>query len=165
MSCTQSQNAGQIEDCSEATDPLQTVRQCFPGAMEAKQVAVRSKRFLVRQYQFTADNTIYGESTCPDEINHMDCSLGAYLQQDWGECFQMGGIGGCPYVGKEGYEVLCSHIPDNGNVVIMFGPHVGISPEGEVGKFSRIGQNKLSTACGAAIAAFNAGSAGDFSDQ
>merc|ERR1712242_503211 len=34
-----------------------------------------------------------------------------------------------------------------------------------VGKFSRIGQKKLSTACGAAIAAFNAGSTGDFSDQ
>jgi hypothetical protein len=87
------------------------------------------------------------------------------MQQDWGECFQMGGIGGCPYVGKEGYDVLMSHIPDDGNVVIMFGPHVGVSPEGEVGKFSRIGQKKLSTACGAAIAAFNAGCAGDYSDQ
>ena len=60
---------------------------------------------------------------------------------------------------------MLSHIPDDGNVVILFGPHVGISPEGEVGKFSRVGQKKLSTACGAAIAAFNAGSAGDFSDQ
>merc|ERR1719433_1793939 len=109
--------------------------------------------------------TMYGESTCPDEINHMDCSLGAYMQQDWGECFQMGGIGGCPYVGKEGYNVLVSHVPDDGNVLIMFGPHVGISPDGEVGKFSRVGQSKLSTACGAAIAAFNAGSAGDVSDQ
>ena len=77
----------------------------------------------------------------------------------------MGGIGGCPYVGKEGYEVLLSHIPDDGNVVILFGPHVDISPEGEVGKFSRVGQKKLSTACGAAIAAFNVGSAGDLSDQ
>merc|ERR1712242_521549 len=76
-----------------------------------------------------------------------------------------GGIGGCPYVGKEGYNVLVSHVPDDGNVLIMFGPHVGISPDGEVGKFSRVGQSKLSTACGAAIAAFNAGSAGDVSDQ
>jgi len=144
---------------------LRTVNKCFPGAVQAKDVASRSKRFLSRRYGLEGDNTMYGESTCPDEINHMDCSLGAYMQQDWGECFQMGGIGGCPYVGKEGYEVMLSHIPDDGNVVIMFGPHVGVSPEGEVGKFSRIGQKKLSTACGAAIAAFNAGSAGDFSDQ
>jgi len=144
---------------------LRTVNTSFPGAMRAKEVARRSKRFLARRYGLKNDNTIYGESTCPDEINHMDCSLGSYMQQDWGECFQMGGIGGCPYVGKEGYEVMLSHMPDDGNVVIMFGPHVGISPEGEVGKFSRVGQKKLSTACGAAIAAFNAGSAGDFSDQ
>lgn len=164
MGCTQSQNPGHIIE-GESTDPLQTVKQCFPGALEAKEVARRSKRFLVRQYQFTADNTIYGESTCPDEINHMDCSLGSYLQQDWGECFQMGGIGGCPYVGKSGYDSLISHAPDDGNVVIMFGPHVGISPNGEVGKFSRVGQAKLSTACGAAIAAYNAGVAGDTSDQ
>ena len=99
---------------------------------------------------------MYGESTCSDGFNHMVCSLGAYMQKDWGECFQMGGIGGCPYVGKEGYEVLLSHIPDDGNVVILFGPRVDISPEGEVGKFSRVGQKKLSTACGAAIAACNA---------
>jgi len=144
---------------------LGAMRKCFPGALEAKEVSRRSKRFLVRGYGFDAENTLYGESTCPDEINHMDCSLGSYMQQAWGESFQMGGIGGCPYVGKEGYDVLMSHIPEDGNVVIMFGPHVGISPEGEVGKFSRVGQKKLSTACGAAIAAFNAGNAGDFSDQ
>merc|ERR1719433_2047315 len=153
------------KDVVDVPAALRTVNKCFPGAMQAKEVARRSKRFLARRYAFERENTMYGESTCPDEINHMDCSLGAYMQQDWGECFQMGGIGGCPYVGKEGYEAMLSHVPDDGNVVIMFGPHVGISPEGEVGKFSRIGQKKLSTACGAAIAAFNAGSAGDYSDQ
>jgi len=133
--------------------------------MEAKEVARRSKRFLVRQYGLTQGNTLYGESTCPDEINHMDCSLGSYLQQDWGECFQMGGIGGCPYVGKFGVKALFSHAPDNGNIFILFGPHVGVSPDGEVGKYLRVGQSKLSTACGAAIAAFNAGKSGDTSDQ
>jgi len=106
-----------------------------------------------------------GESTCPDEINHMDCSLGSYLMKDWGECFQMGGIGGCPYVGQTGFETLISHAPDEGNIVIMFGPHVGIAPNGEVGKYLRIGQKSVSTACGAAIAAFNAGKSGDTSDQ
>jgi len=95
----------------------------------------------------------------------MDCSLGSYLQQDWGECFQMGGIGGCPYVGQTGYETLISHAPDDGNVIILFGPHVGIAPNGEVGKYLRIGQSKVSTACGAAIAAFNTGKSGDLSDQ
>merc|ERR550532_3914916 len=149
----------------DTQDALRAVSECFPGALEAKVFARRSKRLLMRQYQFSAENTIYGESTCPDEINHMDCSLGSYLQQDWGECFQMGGIGGCPYVGQTGYETLISHAPDDGNVIILFGPHVGIAPNGEVGKYLRIGQSKVSTACGAAIAAFNAGKSGDLSDQ
>jgi len=144
---------------------LKTVEKYFKGALEAKEVARRTKRLLSRQYGFKQENVIYGESTCPDEINHEDCSIGSYMQQDWGEVFQMGGIGGCPYVGKFGYKAMLAHAPDNGNVVILFGPHVGISPSGEVGKFSRIGQKKLSTACGAAIAAFNAGKSGDFSDQ
>jgi hypothetical protein len=142
-----------------------TIDKYFKGALEAKEVARRTKRLLTRQYGFKQENVMYGESTCPDEINHMDCSLGSYMQQDWGEVFQMGGIGGCPYVGKFGYQAMLAHAPDNGNVVILFGPHVGISPAGEVGKFSRIGQKKLSTACGAAIAAFNAGLSGDVSDQ
>lgn len=144
---------------------IAAINKCFPGAVESKEVARRSKRFLVRQYGLTAGNTLYGESTCPDEINHMDNSLGSYMQQDWGECFQMGGIGGCPYVGKFGVKALFSHAPDNGNIVILFGPHVGISPDGEVGKYLRVGQSKVSTACGAAIAAFNAGISGDTSDQ
>jgi len=167
MGCTPGVPAARPVAFVDADSPaaLRTVNKCFPGAVPAKEVARRSKRFLARRYGLDTANTMYGESTCPDEINHMDCSLGAYMQQDWGECFQMGGIGGCPYVGKEGYNVLVSHVPDDGNVLIMFGPHVGISPDGEVGKFSRVGQSKLSTACGAAIAAFNAGSAGDVSDQ
>ena len=45
---------------------------------------------------------------------------------------------------QEGYELLLSYIPDDGNVVTLLGPHVDISPEGEVGKFSRVGQKKLS---------------------
>merc|ERR1719223_2626567 len=143
MGCTQATpSKGLAEGGGEGKDAVQTVRKCFPGALEAKEVARRSKRFLVRQYQFTAENTIYGESTCPDEINHMDCSLGSYLMKDWGECFQMGGIGGCPYVGQTGFETLISHAPVEGNIVIMFGPHVGIAPNGEVGKYLRIGQKK-----------------------
>lgn len=144
---------------------LESLMSSFPQAYKAEDVARRAKRMLVNRYGFTDDNTVYGESTCPDEINHTEQSLGHFLSEDWGERFQMGGIGGCPFVGKAGFDALLSHAPDNGNVLIMFGPHVGISPEGQVGKYVRAGQQRCSTACGAAIAAFEAGMTGDMADQ
>lgn len=46
-------------------------------------------------------------------------------------------------------------MPDSGNVLIVFGPHVAISGDGEVGKYLRCGQCAHSTSCGAVIGAFN----------
>lgn len=37
---------------------------------------------------------------------------------------------------------------------MLFAPHVGISPSGEVGKYHREGQDHLDSACGAAVGAF-----------
>merc|ERR1712039_624623 len=67
----------------------------------------------------------------------------------------MGGISGAPFVGKTGFAAFSHHVPANGHVVVLFGPHIGFSPEGEAGKFLRRGQSKLSTACGAAVAAYS----------
>ena len=66
----------------------------------------------------------------------------------------MGGIGGAPYVGKTGFMAFSHHVPDDGHVLILFGPHVGISKSGEVGKFHRLGQASESGACGAICAAY-----------
>jgi len=45
-------------------------------------------------------------------------------------------------------------MPAGGNLVILFSPHLGISPDGEFGKFCRDGQDKLDNSCGAAVNAF-----------
>merc|ERR1712217_87661 len=68
--------------------------------------------------------------------------------------FPVGGIGGAPYVGKTGFFAFSHHVPENGNVLVLFGPHVGITDTGEVGKCLRYGQASESTACGACIAAY-----------
>merc|ERR1712151_1119563 len=82
--------------------------------------------------------------------------MGAYdMQEYWGNRFRMGGIGGAPNTGKTGYFAFSHHVPDNGNVLVLFGPHVGITESGEVGKCLREGQNEESTSCGACIAALN----------
>ena len=51
-------------------------------------------------------NTIYGQSICPDEINNERDDLGSTMAEYWGEVFPMGGIGGNPYVGKTGFKAL-----------------------------------------------------------
>ena len=72
----------------------------------------------------------------------------------WGDCFPMAGIGGAPFVGKTGFGAFSAHVPDDGTILILFGPHIAISEAGELGQYLRIGQTKHSTACGAALGAY-----------
>jgi hypothetical protein len=52
---------------------------------------------------------------------------------------------------------MSSHVPTaDGNIVVMFAPHVGIDRNGVVGSIHRHGQDKNSSACGAAIGALSA---------
>mmetsp|Transcript_55865 Transcript_55865/g.149152 ORF Transcript_55865/g.149152 Transcript_55865/m.149152 type:complete len:183 (+) Transcript_55865:3-551(+) len=68
----------------------------------------------------------------------------------------MGGISGTPFSGKTGFVAFSSHVADDGHILVAFGPHVGISVDGEVGKCNRRGQRSSSTACGAVIGAYSA---------
>ena len=74
----------------------------------------------------------------------------------WGETFPLGGLAGFPFTGKTGWGAFSSHCPNDGNIVILFAPHVGIDKMGTVGNINRVGQNHCSTACGAAIGAYKA---------
>ena len=68
----------------------------------------------------------------------------------------MGGLGGLPFVGKTGFKAYSHHVPKDGNVFILFAPHIGVAEDGLIGKISRAGQDNLDVACGAAIGAYNA---------
>ena len=46
-----------------------------------------------------------------------------------------------------------THIPDDGFCVVVYGPHVGISADGTVGKVERSGIALVDTCCGSAVAA------------
>lgn len=50
---------------------------------------------------------------------------------------------------------MAAHIPDNGNCLIVHGPHVGITQKGLVGKVERAGIRLVDSCCGSAIAANN----------
>lgn len=66
----------------------------------------------------------------------------------------MGGLAGLPFAGKSGFRAFLHHVPDEGKLLVMFAPHVGIDATGKVGALQRDGQVKVSKACGAAVGAF-----------
>jgi hypothetical protein len=108
------------------------------------------------KYGFTDDNTLFADSTCPDEINHADPDqdITALFAKRWGELFPLGGLAGLPFTGKTGWTAFSSHCPIDGHILILFAPHVGIDFEGKVGSYYRPGQTHGSRACGAAIGAY-----------
>ena len=55
-----------------------------------------------------------------------------------------------PFTGKTGWGAFSSHCPKDGNIIILFAPHVGIDKHGVVGMVAREGQDQSSSACGAA---------------
>ena len=57
----------------------------------------------------------------------------------WGEIFPLSGLAGIPFTGKTGWHAFSSHVPVDGNVVILFAPHVGVDSTGTVGKVLRKG--------------------------
>jgi hypothetical protein len=65
----------------------------------------------------------------------------------WGTFFQLGGISGVPFVGKSGYKAFLGHTPTDGNIYIIYGPHIGVTDKGEIGKFMRPGMNEYSKCC------------------
>ena len=67
--------------------------------------------------------------------------------------FALGGLGGIPFTGRTGWGAFSAHVPEGGNAMVVFGPHVGIDSRGTVGKIERMGQSHSTTCCGAAVLA------------
>lgn len=130
------------------------LEKAFPGAMSGWSAFAKVREAL-KPLGVKSRNTIYGQSVCSDEINNQEGQISSIMTNHFGKVFPMGGIGGAPFVGKTGFGAFSGHVPDGGNVVVLFGPHIGFSPTGEPAKFSRVGQKKISTACGALVAAYN----------
>jgi len=138
------------------TQSAKIAKQAFPGAMSGAAVMSKALRPLWWKYGMGRGNTIYAQSLCADEINSDKGHLGRLLTEYYYDrVFPLGGIGGAPYGGKTGFAAFSHHVPDGGNVFVLFGPHIGFSPEGEPGKFLRNGQHALSTSCGALCAAYS----------
>src|SRR6056297_2982708 len=94
----------------------------------------------------TKKNTLWATSVCSDEVNQSLHQLDEYFET-FGP-FILGGISGIPFAGKTGFKAFSSHIPDDGGALIIYGPHIGITNNGIVGKVHREGQKTESSCCG-----------------
>lgn len=125
------------------------LRQAFPGALSNDELLERVRNRLIRK-EFGKDTTLVASSLCSDEVNRPleDTFLSFY-----GNHFAMGGLAGFPFSGLTGFGAMASHIPDGGNCLLVFGPHVGVDSQGNVGKVDRRGKGQSGTCCGSAVAA------------
>merc|ERR1719478_405863 len=127
----------------------------FPTALLASDLDKAVASTLAKR-GFTPANTLFGYSVCSDEVNFKDEQQVQLMTSRWGEGFSLGGLAGLPFAGKSGFRAYLHHVPDQGKLLVMFAPHVGIDEEGRIGALQREGQSAVSKACGAAIGAFKA---------
>jgi len=150
------------------TTTKQLMQTYFPGALPSSTVVQRLHRTL-RQY--TSTNTLLASSLCSDELNDEPSSLMSQLERTFHHgSFSLGGLGGLPFAGISGIQAMISHVPSqskqdpNGNILLVFGPHVGIASSSSssssnaapprLGKIHRHNQDHDSSACGAALGAY-----------
>lgn len=89
-------------------------------------------------------------SLCCDELAR---PLEKDFQRVYGEHFSMGGLAGFAFGGVTGFGAMAHHIPDGGSCLVVYGPHVGVDSQGNVGTVERRGRAKGGACCGSAAAA------------
>jgi hypothetical protein len=146
-----------IKKISINLDQLQTskiLKKYFPRSIDNIKLTEKII-YTLQRYNIDPTNTIYSDSICSDEINHEFNDLTTMLDRYFGSTFILGGLAGYPFTEITGFNEFAHHVPDDGNLFILFAPHIGISNTGKLGEYNRKHQNKESTCCGALIGAYN----------
>ena len=127
------------------------VQENFPGALDNRALVTKVVDALAGK-GFTGANTLLATSLCCDELARQ---LEGDFNGIYGNNFNLGGLAGFPFAGNTGFGAMAAHIPDDGYCLIAYGPHVGITADGTVGKVERSGISLVDTCCGSAVAASN----------
>jgi len=103
----------------------------FPEAMSGKK-ATELVAQAMKKNKMSAKTTVFAESSCPDELNHdsLAADISMRLGEHMGEVFILGGLAGVPFTGTGGWGAFSGHVPDNGNIFVLYAPHVGITNKG-----------------------------------
>jgi hypothetical protein len=126
------------------------IKRYYPDAAMSCAVDEYYLTMMESQHGVDQQKILLATSLCSDDINTF-CS--DYFCARLLGPFNMGGLGGLPFAGMTGMVAYSHHVPDDGTAFIFYGPHVGITDDGELGKMIRPGQSKLTSSCGALMAA------------
>ena len=127
---------------------LVQMQKWFPGAV-VNQDLVKSIKESLEPYGY-GESSLIATSLCCDEVNR---PLEKELAGIYDHYFAMGGLAGVPFGGVTAFGAMAHHIPDGGSCLIVYGPHVGIDSQGNVGTVNRRGRIKGGACCGSAVAA------------
>ena len=127
------------------------VKKEFPNARDAKDTSIHYLGKMQIEHQLDVSKVLMATSVCSDDINVPSTTFFNVL---FGP-FVMGGLGGIPFVGQTGMTAFAHHIPDEGSAFIFYGPHIGITLEGELGKMYRPRMEETGNSCGALMLALS----------
>jgi hypothetical protein len=126
---------------------ISNAKSTFPNVITAHQLA-RSLQDILKPHGFSSTDSLLTTSFCCDEVCR---DLEDELREVFGQNFALGGIAGFPFGGNAAFGAMAHHIPSDGNLIICYGPHVGIDFDGAVGKVNRRGHHGSGTCCNSAI--------------
>ncbi|GGD18279.1 hypothetical protein [Hyunsoonleella pacifica] len=127
------------------------VKSEYPKAKDAKDTSIHYLGKMQQEYNIDISKVLMATSLCSDDINIPSTTFFNVL---FGP-FIMGGLGGIPFVGQTGMTAFAHHIPDEGSAFIFYGPHIGITLEGELGKMYRPRMEEKGSSCGALMLALS----------
>lgn len=131
-------------------EKLALIRQWYPNAITTIDHINRLIDFVEDQLELETGQVMMADSLCSDDVNSIQFPVRA---QEFQGPFKMGGLDGFPFTGLTGMAACASHVPDNGALLLYYGPHIGVSKNGALGEINRHGQQHQTTCCGAANAA------------
>ena len=123
----------------------------YPNAKDAKDTSIHYLGKMQKEHDIDISKVLMATSLCSDDINIPSTTFFNVL---FGP-FIMGGLGGIPFVGQTGMTAFAHHVPDEGSAFIFYGPHIGITLEGELGKMYRPRMEEKGSSCGALMLALS----------
>ena len=129
----------------------EVVKSYFPNAKDAKDTSIHYLGRMQIEHDIDISKVLMATSVCSDDINVPSTTFFNVL---FGP-FIMGGLGGLPFAGQTGMTAFAHHIPDEGSAFIFYGPHIGITLDGDLGKMYRPRQEDTGNSCGALMLALS----------
>lgn len=131
---------------------LEIIRKWYPNAITTIDTMNKLIDFVEGELDLEPSQIMLADSICSDDVNSIQYPVRA---SEFLGPFKMGGLNGFPFVGLTGMSALSSHVPDDGGVILYYGPHIGVTRDGKYGEIHRVGQSENTSCCGAIRAAMD----------